>query len=149
MHCKLCHLADTGHTGDHQCVVAVTLHSCLTEEQVNLVVISILTLLTLWHLSHGNKCGLWDRKKKKHNSVSANKQISWQFTSETTETMTMTSKTAYYYILPLSQELLNSVRMMLEELRIRTGSEPRKFIEVAEYRVLSGETRQQVNTLLY
>lgn len=32
---------------------------------------------------------------------------------------------------------------MTGELHIRTGSEPRKFIDVAEYRALSGETRQQ------
>lgn len=37
----------------------------------------------------------------------------------------------FFYILPLSQELLNSVRMLPDE-RIRTGSEPRKFIDVAE-----------------
>lgn len=40
-------------------------------------------------------------------------------------------KIFFFYILPLSQELLNSVRMLPDE-RIRTGSEPRKFIDVAE-----------------
>lgn len=44
-------------------------------------------------------------------------------------------------ILPLSQELLNSVRMETGELRISTGSEPRKFIEVAEYSALSNKTQ--------
>lgn len=61
---ELFHLADTGHAGDHQFVVAVALHGCLTEEQVNLVVVSLGTHLTLWHLSHGNKGGLWHREKK-------------------------------------------------------------------------------------
>lgn len=37
----------------------------------------------------------------------------------------------FFYILPLSQELLNSVRMLPDE-RIRAGSEPRKFTDVAE-----------------
>lgn len=38
---------------------------------------------------------------------------------------------------PLSQDVLNSVRMVTEELRITMGSEPRKFIEVAEYKSFS------------
>lgn len=58
VHARLTHLADTGNTGDHQFVVTVALHSGLTEEQVNLVIISLITVLTLWHLSHGNKDGL-------------------------------------------------------------------------------------------
>lgn len=35
---------------------------------------------------------------------------------------------------PLSQELLNSVRRAKSELRRTTGSEPKKLIDVAEYR---------------
>ena len=41
---------------------------------------------------------------------------------------------------------MNSVRMETGELRIRTGSEPRKFIDVAEYRLFSGKTPQQTQT---
>lgn len=40
---------------------------------------------------------------------------------------------------PLSKDDLNSVRMMTGELRIMTGSEPRKFIEVAEYKSFPGK----------
>lgn len=46
-------------------------------------------------------------------------------------------------MLPLSHELLNSVRMETGELRIKTGSEPRKFMDVAEYKFLSGGNRQE------
>ena len=35
---------------------------------------------------------------------------------------------------PLSQELLNSVRRAKSELRRTTGSEPKKLMDVAEYR---------------
>lgn len=35
---------------------------------------------------------------------------------------------------PLSQELLNSVRTAKSELRRITGSEPKKLMDVAEYR---------------
>lgn len=35
---------------------------------------------------------------------------------------------------PLSQELLNSVRRAKFELRRTTGSEPKKLMDVAEYR---------------
>lgn len=65
MQCKtFYHLADAGHAGHHQFVVAVALHSGLTKEQVNFVVISAFTFLALWHLSHGNKGGLWHKKKR-------------------------------------------------------------------------------------
>lgn len=52
------HLADTGYAGDHQFVQTIALHSPFAEEQVNLVIISLTTFFTLWHLSHGNKVGL-------------------------------------------------------------------------------------------
>lgn len=66
MQCKtFYHLADAGHAGHHQFVVAVAFHSGLTKEQVNFVVISAFTFLALWHLSHGNKGGLWHKKKRK------------------------------------------------------------------------------------
>lgn len=52
---ELFHLADAGHAGHHQLVVAVTLHSDLIEEQVDLVIVSLLTHNALWHLSHGHK----------------------------------------------------------------------------------------------
>lgn len=60
---------------------------------------------------------------------------------------TSTKHTVYCHILPLSQDVLNSVRMGTSELRIRMGSEPRKFIEVAEYKLFSGKKKkwQQAN----
>lgn len=49
---KLFHLADTGHAGHDQFVVAVALHSCLSEEQVNLVVIALHAHYAFRHFSH-------------------------------------------------------------------------------------------------
>lgn len=138
MHSKLFHLADAGHAGNHQFVVAVTLHSCLAEEQVNLVIISLRAHLALWHLSHGNKVGLWHRKKKKNKT--------WILTQPLLAPCKKKKHITHHHILPWSQELLNSVRMETGELRIRTGSEPRKFIEVAEYRLFSGITWRQTQT---
>lgn len=43
---------------------------------------------------------------------------------------------------PLSQELLNSVRRAMFELRRITGSEPKKLIDVAEYRSFPAEQEQ-------
>lgn len=50
-----------------------------------------------------------------------------------------TKHSACGHISPLSQDVLNSVRMVTGELRITMGSEPRKFIEVAEYKSFSGK----------
>lgn len=47
-----------------------------------------------------------------------------------------------YYISPLSQVLENSVRIQSSELRIITGSEPRKFSEVAEYNTPSARDKK-------
>lgn len=58
-------LADTGNAGDHQLVVAVALHSRLTEEQVNFVIVSLSTVVTLRHLGHGDKVWLWRKRRKK------------------------------------------------------------------------------------
>lgn len=55
---KPVHLADPSHAGHQQFVVAVALHSYLTEEQVDLIVISHCTQLALWDLSHGHEGGL-------------------------------------------------------------------------------------------
>lgn len=38
---------------------------------------------------------------------------------------------------------MNSVRKGGSELRIRMGSEPRKFIEVAEYKSFSGKKKKK------
>lgn len=48
-------------------------------------------------------------------------------------------KSARRHISPLSQDVLNSVRTLASELRITMGSEPRKFMEVAEYKSFSGK----------
>lgn len=58
-HNKLNHLANAGDPRDGDFVVAVALHSRLTEEQVDLVVVPLGASLTLWHLCHGDKGGLW------------------------------------------------------------------------------------------
>lgn len=47
---------------------------------------------------------------------------------------------------PLSQLLFASERRGVKELRNKTGLEPKKFMEVAEYRSLS-VTREQVGRL--
>lgn len=48
------------------------------------------------------------------------------------------------HISPLSQDVLNSVRMVTGELRITMGSEPRKFIEVAEYKSFTGKKKKNM-----
>lgn len=45
---------------------------------------------------------------------------------------------------PLSQELLNSVRRAESELRRTTGSEPKKLMDVAEYRSFPVQQEQDV-----
>lgn len=45
---------------------------------------------------------------------------------------------------PLSQELLNSVRRAKSELRRTTGSEPKKLMDVAEYRSFPVGQEQQM-----
>lgn len=48
------------------------------------------------------------------------------------------------YSSPLSQELLNSVRRAKSELRRTTGSEPKKLMDVAEYRSFPVEQEQDM-----
>lgn len=64
VHNKLNDLANTGDPGDGKFVVAVALHRRLAEEQVNLVIVPRRASLTLRHLGHGNKCGLWPKEGK-------------------------------------------------------------------------------------
>lgn len=64
MNNKLNDLANTGNSGDCKFVVAVALHSRLTEKQVDLVIVPLGTSLTLWHLRHGDKRGLWPTERE-------------------------------------------------------------------------------------
>lgn len=65
-YCRWDYLAHTSHAGHSQFAVAVELHSRLAEKEVNLVVVSILALITLWHRGHGNKVGVWSSRKQKY-----------------------------------------------------------------------------------
>lgn len=58
------HLADTSDTGNRQFAVTVALDSRLTEEQVDLVIVALITRIALGHLGHGDKRGLWDGEKQ-------------------------------------------------------------------------------------
>lgn len=115
------HLAHTGHSWDHNFAVKVVLFGIFTEEQVDLVIVTIQTLKTLTDKLHVDKSWLWKHTRTNFISLRLNYGKISQRLSDS----------------PLSQLLLVSVRRGNNELRNTTGSEPKKFMEVAEYRSLS------------
>lgn len=61
---------------------------------------------------------------------------------ERTRTLHKSEKSSFCS--PLSQELLNSVRRGKSELRRTTGSEPKKLMDVAEYRSFPVQQEQDM-----